>query len=337
MDVHTSTGSLALRRLAHVSLTTAVMTGLWAGAALANGDKVWTVVKSSGSAEVQRPTGNWTALTPGVRVAPGHRMRTGPNSSVELKQNGDVMTVAPNSRARIAVKKAGSKTADVKQSLGTLLFKIVKRPEGAPKFRVSTPYLAAVIKGTTFSVTVNATGAALHVAKGLVQVQSRLSRGVALVRPGQTAVVSSTRGTKLKVTGGKPKADNAAAIRGSNGKPEVSAKDSKSNGASSKAVRKAGNGVIKKAIGGGGINILKATKGLVKNHSSAVGLGRGNTKSGNAKVAAKRNRGNVKLPSSVKKALKSVAKSTSAAKANAGNGNGNGNGKGKGKGKGKKK
>lgn len=331
--MHILTGSLALRRLARVSLTTAVMTGMWAGAALAESDKVWTVIKSSGSAEVQRPTGNWTALKPGARVIPGHRIRTGPSSSVELKQNGDSMTVAPNSRARIAVKKAGSKTADVKQSLGTLLFKIVKRPEGAQKFRVSTPYLAAVIKGTTFSVTVNATGAALHVAKGLVQVQSRLSRGVALVRPGQTAAVSSTRGTRLKVTGGKPKADNAAAIRGSGGKPEEASKDSNSNGASAKAVRNAGKGVIKNAIGGGGINVLKATKGLVENHGAAVGHGRGNTKSGNAKVAATGNSGNVQLPSSVKKALKSVAKSTSAAKANANNGNGNGNGKGKGKGK----
>ena len=310
--MHNSTGSLALRRLARISLTSAVLTGMCAGGALANGDKIWTVVKSSGPAEVQRGGGNWTALKPGARVAPGNQIRTGQNGSVQLRQNGDLMSVAPDSRAQIAAKKAGSKTADVKQSLGTLLFKIVKRPEGARKFRVSTPYLAAVIKGTTFSVTVNATGAVLHVAKGLVQVQSRLSRGVALVRPGQTAAVSSTRGTKMKVTGGKPKANSAA------------------------AVSKAGKGVIKNAIGGGGINVLKATKGLVQNHGSTVGQGRGNLKSGSAKVAGKGNGGNTNLLSSVKKALKSVAKSTNAAKANAGGGGGgSANAKGKGKGKGK--
>jgi len=306
------------------------MTGLWAGAALANGDKVWTVVKSSGTAEAQRPTGNWTALKPGARVAPGHRIRTGPNSSVELKQNGDIMTVAAESRAQIAVKKAGSKTPDVKQSLGTLLFKIVKRAVGAPKFRVSTPYLAAVIKGTTFSVTVNATGAALHVATGLVQVQSRLSRGVTLVRPGQTAAVSSTRGTKMKVTGGNRKADSAAVIRGGNANPEVSSGNGKSNGASSKAVRNAGKGVMKNAIGGG-INVLKATNGLVEGRGPGVNRG---ANTGGVRTAKTTNGLNKTLKSvnaAKSKALKAVSSSVGASGNGISNGNGNGNGNGKSK------
>ncbi len=179
------------------------------------------------------------------------------------------------------------------------------------------------------SVTVNDTGAALHVAKGLVQVESRLTRQVALVRPGQTAAVSSKRGTRIKLTGGKPKAKKGAAIRSGNGKPEASNGNGKANGGKSPAIRKAGKGVIKTAIGAGGIDVFKATNGLVKNHGPAVGQGRGNLNSGNANVAAKGYNGNVNLPSSVKKALKSVTKSTNAAKASAGNG--------KGKGKGKKK
>ena len=203
----------------------------------------------------------------------------------------------------------------MKQSFGTLLFKIVKRPAGAQKFRVSTPYLAAIIKGTTFSVTVNDTGAALHVAKGLVQVESRLTRQVALVRPGQTAAVSSKRGTRIKLTGGKPKAKKGAAIRSGNGKPEASNGNGKANGGKSPAIRKAGKGVIKTAIGAGGIDVFKATNGLVKNHGSAVGQDGEYLESGNAKVAAKgaakSNSGKTKLPKSVKKALKYVTKSIS--------------------------
>ncbi len=310
--MQTSTDGLTIRRIARIGLTGAILTGMYAGTALANGAKIWTVVKSSGPAQVQRDGGNWTALKPGQRVAPGNRIRTGLNGSVEMNQNGDLMTVSPKSQAQIAVRKTGSKTADVKQSFGTLLFKIIKRREGAEKFRVSTPYLAAVIKGTTFSVTVNATGAALHVAKGLVEVQSRLTRQVVMVRPGHTATVSSKRGTRMKLTGGKSKANKGAAIPG-------------------------GNGVIKNAIGGGRIDVFKATNGLVKNHGPAAGQGRGNSKSGGTKVAAKGNSGNVKLPKSVKSALKSVAKSISAANANAGNGGSNGSSNGKGKGKGKNK
>lgn len=320
------TGNQALRRLAPLILVGTILAGMSAGGALANGEKVWTVVKSSGAAEVQPPAGNWTVLKPGDLVAPGHRIRTGENGSVELDQNGDSMTVTPNSRAQIAAKKVRSESADVTQSSGTLLFKIVKRAEGDPKFKVSTPYLAAIIKGTTFSVTVNETGAALHVATGLVQVESRLTRQVELVRPGQTAAVSSKRGTSMKLTGGKSKANKGAAIGGGSGKPEAS------NGNGGKAG-------IKNAIGGGRINVFKATKGLVENHGPAVGKGRRSPKSGSAQVASKGNSGNPKLPGSIKKVLRSVAKSTGAARANAGNGgggSGNGNNGNNGNGHGKK-
>ncbi len=298
-----STGSLTPRRLARVTLAGIVLTVICAGAAAAGGDKIWTAVKSSGSAEVQRNGAGWTALKAGVRVLPGNRIRTGPNGSVEFTQNGDSMTVAPNSRAMIAVRRAGSRTANVKQSFGTLLFKIVKRSEGAEKFRVSTPYLAAVIKGTTFSVTVNDTGAALHVAKGLVQVESRFTRQVSLVRPGQTAAVSAKHGASVKVTGGKAKAENGNTPRGGNDGPAAS------NGN--------GKGVIKNAIGGGGIDVFTATHGLVENHGTAVGQGRG---SSGKSVGASAKGGAINF----KKVLKSVNKATSAAKSNASNAGGRG-------------
>ncbi len=108
-----STGSLTLWRLTRVSLTGIALTVISAGAAAANGDKIWTVVKSSGPAEVQRSGTGWTALKAGVRVSPGNRIRTGRDGSVEMTQNGDPMTVAPNSRAVIAVRQAGSRAAIV--------------------------------------------------------------------------------------------------------------------------------------------------------------------------------------------------------------------------------
>ena len=66
-----------------------------------------------------------------------------------------------------------------------------------------------------------------------------------MVRPGQTAAVSSKRGMRMKVARGKPKSNEGAAIRGGNDKPEASNGNGKANGGKSLAVRKAGKNLIK--------------------------------------------------------------------------------------------
>ncbi len=116
--MQTSTDGLTIRRIARIGLTGAILTGMYAGTALANGAKIWTVVKSSGPAQVQRDGGNWTALKPGQRVAPGNRIRTGLNGSIEMNQNGDLMTVSPKSQAQIAVRKACAKVVEIPSRAG---------------------------------------------------------------------------------------------------------------------------------------------------------------------------------------------------------------------------
>jgi ferric-dicitrate binding protein FerR (iron transport regulator) len=59
----------------------------------------------------------------------------------------------------IPAKTGNGPFAHIRQLLGTALFKITTRPENP--FNVATPYLTAVIKGTTFTVSVTAATTAI--------------------------------------------------------------------------------------------------------------------------------------------------------------------------------
>ena len=72
--------------------------------------------------------------------------------------------------------------------MGSALYRIGKQQK--PHFQVDTPYLAAVVKGTTFTVTVDGNDATVSVSEGLVEVSTPDRSDVEFVRPGFTATVS---------------------------------------------------------------------------------------------------------------------------------------------------
>ena len=75
------------------------------------------------------------------------------------------------------------------EDFGNVVFMIKKKM--TPHFEVKTPYLAAVVKGTTFSVGVTPSGASVQVLEGAVDVAT-VDRGAhELLRPGGVAQVGS--------------------------------------------------------------------------------------------------------------------------------------------------
>jgi hypothetical protein len=66
---------------------------------------------------------------------------------------------------------------------------------------VDTPYLAAVVKGTTFTVSVGATGASVHVHEGAVEVATNDRRQSILTRTGQISNVFATSLSQIFTTG----------------------------------------------------------------------------------------------------------------------------------------
>jgi hypothetical protein len=68
-------------------------------------------------------------------------------------------------------------------------------------FEVATPYLAAVVKGTQFRVTVDNSGSRVDVLSGQVQVTDYKTGQYAIVNPSQVAAVSLQGASGLSLTG----------------------------------------------------------------------------------------------------------------------------------------
>jgi FecR protein len=81
-------------------------------------------------------------------------------------------------------KKDGMSTTILQQA-GSILLEVEKR--NVKHFEVETPYLAAVVKGTHFSVTVNAASTSVNVERGQVEVSDFKTGQIAQILPGQTA------------------------------------------------------------------------------------------------------------------------------------------------------
>lgn len=181
------------RRVAAVGLVALALILALPRPLMADGSAGWTLVQAEGDVQIQPVGGGWSPVALSSAVRAGSVLRTGENGRAMLESDGDRIFVSPNSRLELPAGEPSGAATHVRQSLGTMLYDIFTRYDfatpAAERFRVDTPYLAAVIKGTVFTVTVGAEGAAVRVIKGVVQVTSADGAHGAMVYPGETATV----------------------------------------------------------------------------------------------------------------------------------------------------
>ena len=128
---------------------------------------LWTVSEVSGRVTLKSDKGT-EPVSRGEAVHPGAVLETGPGARAVIVRGKNFVTVAPNSRVRVpAAQTREAGLFDVLHEWGNAIFQIEKRPD--PHFSVGTPYLAAVVKGTTFSITVSPEGTSLQVTEGAVE------------------------------------------------------------------------------------------------------------------------------------------------------------------------
>jgi len=145
---------------------------------------------------LQLEGGSWTALERGDVVPDGSRIRTLGDGRVELVRGQERIALASNTE--IAIRDAaGQKMTSVIQILGGVTIEAERR--NVQHFSVQTPVLAAVVKGTQFTVTYSNGQARVDVDRGVVQVQDSAHSMVADVTPGQSAAAS--RAEPLDVSG----------------------------------------------------------------------------------------------------------------------------------------
>jgi hypothetical protein len=190
----------------------ALVLGTASGASAAD-DGVWSVSKSSGEVWLATNGAQQVSLNQEETLKPGDTIRTGRNGRVLLVRGEETILISPNSVVGVPAEKKEGLSTTIIQQAGSILLEVEKR--NVKHFEVETPYLAAVVKGTHFSVTVGAGSTKVGVLRGQVEVSDFKTGQVAQVMPGQTATAFehgkpglslSGSGTLNPIEQGKPRA-----------------------------------------------------------------------------------------------------------------------------------
>lgn len=162
----------------------------------------WTLSEASGDVTVARGTVRVKA-TRGMVLGIGEAVVTGANGRAVLVHAKDFVTVAANSRVRLPQEAKAAALTRFFQDMGNAIFRIQKL--GKPHFAVDTPYLAAVVKGTTFSITVGPRDTSLQVTEGVVEVATIDGGARELVLPGAIAMIAAGDRYRLSISGDQPR------------------------------------------------------------------------------------------------------------------------------------
>jgi FecR protein len=181
--------------------------------------EAWSVNKSSGEVWMTATGAQQVSLGQQDVLKPGDTIRTGRNGRVLLVRGEETILVSPNSVVGLPTEKKDGLSTTIVQQAGSILLDVEKR--NVKHFEVETPYLAAVVKGTQFRVSVDAAGTRIDVIRGQVEVADFRSGQIAQVMPGQvaTAFAQGKPGLSLSGTGsfspieqGRPRASTIQQI-----------------------------------------------------------------------------------------------------------------------------
>jgi len=124
--------------------------------------RIATIYELNGKVEVKTNQGKWIPAEVGMILNQGDSIRTQKNSSAILNLDGDAQTAQVEIRENTNLSLAELKEEKDKQttlldlSLGQILIKAKKLQSEESKFEVKTPTSIVGVRGTTFSVTVEA-------------------------------------------------------------------------------------------------------------------------------------------------------------------------------------
>lgn len=235
----------------------------------------WTVNRVSQPAKYTNDGKTWHLIKRGTTIPNSSWINTGRGGRVALQRGDDTMMIT--GYTLIAAVERGTdarpKTTLI-QRYGKITVDVEKR--GYDQMTVKTPFMAAVVKGTKFTVTGTKHGSDIRVARGLVE--------VANIKSGQKAYVGA--GGKAEIGA----SDQSIEISGSNTEMLTSSiagsKNNAAEGAGSNGAAKSGNvnaGPGANNAGGNG----NGNSG--SGNSNAGGNGNGNSGSGNSNAGGNGN------------------------------------------------
>ena len=164
---------------------------LMASPAMAKDAAAWIVTQKSGDVRVLKNGLQPASLQVRATLSAGDVVATGANGRAMLTRGDDYVVVAPGSRLLLPREVKQSGFTRLVQQVGTMLYKV--KHTGVPHFAVETPMLAAVVKGTSFTVVVDKDRAAVQVTEGVVEVSSLVGDSKRLVEGGVTVYIGRER------------------------------------------------------------------------------------------------------------------------------------------------
>jgi hypothetical protein len=228
------------------------------GPAQADSNKAWVLESQSGQVHLVRSGISPVSLTDGDVFSGGDWIETGPDGRAVLRRGDETIVVAPGSRIGLPKENTGRFATRILQSLGTILLTVEKQAK--QHFEVQTPYLTAVVKGTTFTVGIQGERAVVHVVEGLVEVQNLASGRSSLVRPGQTGSVLRNGPAEVEVQGA---ADGGKAP--SDKTPSTAVPSATQAAAPAIEVARSNNAIaITETLGAKPLDLKGSTRGLIR-------------------------------------------------------------------------
>jgi FecR protein len=147
----------------------------------------WRIIDTAGDVKAGGAGFMPIALSRSQTLPADAWVETSATGRAVLARGLESIVVGPNSRVQLPNDEVNGNT-QILQTMGSALYQIGKQQR--PHFQVDTPYLAAVVKGTTFTVTVQGDTATVAVSEGLVEVSTPDHSDIEFVQPGFTASVS---------------------------------------------------------------------------------------------------------------------------------------------------
>ena len=159
---------------------------------VATAAEYWVAARATTEVAYTVDKETWVPLRKGMTVPNKAWISTGPRGRLQLVRGTESIAFQPNTLASIITRgSAANRKTDVVQQVGEISLEIEKRQK--PHTTVQTPFLAAVVKGTRFTVQVGKTDAAVAVDRGLVQVTS--------FRRGERSELSASQGARVDAKG----------------------------------------------------------------------------------------------------------------------------------------
>lgn len=156
----------------------------------------WDVSRARGQV-LQLVDGDWQPLRRGGMVPDDRVVRTGPNGHVALVRGKETIELGPNTQIQIFDTGGRKPFTTVEQAFGTVTIEAEVR--NVQHFAVQTPMMAAVVKGTRFTVRSGKGKASVEVKRGHVHVEDTTEHSTTLIAAGQEAEVET--GISMSVSG----------------------------------------------------------------------------------------------------------------------------------------